>query len=534
MHADRVELLLFREDGLDRPSFRFTLDPLIHRSGSTWHCRLSAAVVDGAKYYGYVIHGPRADAAAGSHAFDPEKLLLDPYARSVFFPPAFDREAARLPGSNFGKAPLALLDECRCAFEWKGPPRVSRDQDLIIYEMHVRGFTRHESSGIESERRGTFAGVIEKIPYLRELGVTALELMPVHQFDPQEGNYWGYMPLNFFAPHHAYATNPQDCVQRSEFRQMVQALHDAGIQVILDVVFNHTCEGNATGPTYCYKGIDNETYYLTTPGEEPYLNFSGCGNTLRTRHPTVRRLIVDSLRRWATEMRVDGFRFDLASIFARDSEGTLAPDDPPVIAEIEGDPALTDLHLIAEPWDAAGAFQLGRDFPGVLWMQWNACYRDTLQRFMRGDGGLVGELMTRLYGSSELFPDDAPIACRPYQSVNYVSSHDGSTMYDLVSYSRRHNEANGHGNVDGPSEFSRNCGREGEEGVPEETIRLRKRLVKNFVCLLMLSNGTPMFRMGDEFLQTQGGNSNPYNQDNETSWLDWRRLERHRDVFRFF
>jgi isoamylase len=300
-------------------------------------------------------------------------------------------------------------------------------------------------------------------------------------------------------------------------------------------VFNHTCEGNANGPTYSFKGIDNATYYLTTNNlQDPYLNYSGCGNTLQTSHAAVRQLIVDSLRYWAVEMHVDGFRFDLASVFTRNSDGSVNLHDPPIFAEIADDPALAGVRLIAEPWDAGGAFLLGLDFPGTLWMQWNSHYRETLQRFVRGDAGLVDELMTRLYGSSDLFPDDQAHAMRPYQSVNYITSHDGFTLYDLVSYNRRHNEANGHDNADGASDFSHNCGVEGDSSVPAEVLRLRKQQVKNYVCLLMLSNGTPMFRMGDEFLQTQGGNNNPYNQDNETSWLDWDRLERHPDVFRFF
>jgi glycogen operon protein len=433
------------------------------------------------------------------------------------------------------KAPLGLLDECQCPFDWNSDRHLRHEAVLIIYEMHVRGFTHHPSSGLPASQRGTFEGVIAKIPHLLELGVTAVELMPVFQFDPQEGDYWGYMPLNFFAPHHAYSAAPQECAQKSEFRRMVQALHAAGIEVILDVVFNHTCEGDTNGPTYSLKGIDNSTYYLVVENSQnPYLNFSGCGNTLHTYHPAVRRLIVDSLRYWAAEMHVDGFRFDLASVFTRNSDGSVNVQESPIFAEIAGDPALADVRLIAEPWDAGGTFQLGQRFPGTLWMQWNSHYRDTLQRFVRGDAGIVGDLMTRLYGSSDLFPDDQANALRPYQSVNYITSHDGFTLYDLVSYDRRHNEANGHDNADGANDFSHNYGVEGDAAVCAEVIRLRKKQVKNFVCLLMLSNGTPMFRMGDEFLHTQRGNNNPYNQDNETSWLDWRRLEQHQDIFRFF
>lgn len=535
MHAQSVELLLFREDDLEQPACVHSFDPLRNKSGGVWHCRIPVSATNDAKFYAYRVCGLENPAGDARHAFDGDKVLLDPYARSVYFPANFDRSAAQRPGSNLGKAPLGLLVECQCEFEWNDDIRIRHEADLIIYEMHVRGFTRHPSSGVPADQRGTFQGVIAKIPHLVELGVTAVELMPVFQFDPQEGNYWGYMPLNFFAPHHAYSISPDHCAQRSDFRRMVQTLHAAGIEVILDVVFNHTCEGDINGPTYSFKGIDNSTYYfIGEHSQDRYRNFSGCGNTLHTSNVAVRRLIVDSLRYWATEMHVDGFRFDLASVFTRNSDGSINLDDPPIFAEIAGDPALADVRLIAEPWDAGGTFLLGRRFPGTLWMQWNSHYRDTLQRFVRGDANLVGELMTRLYGSSDLFPDDHANALRPYQSVNYITSHDGFTLYDLVSYNRRHNETNGHENADGANDFSHNCGVEGDNNVSAEALRLRKQQVKNFVCLLMLSNGTPMFRMGDEFLHTQGGNNNPYNQDNETSWLDWRRLEEYQDVFRFF
>lgn len=534
-HAQTVELLFFQQDNCDRPTFAFQFDALRNKSGPVWHCHIPVSDVNDARYYAYRIGGPNNHDESTLHAFDQNKILLDPYARTVYFPPAFDRSAAMRSGSNMGQAPVALLDECQCRFEWDDDKHVRRESDLIIYEMHVRGFTQDCSSGLPPERRGTFQGVIDKIPYLSELGVTAVELMPVFQFDPQDGNYWGYMPLTFFAPHHGYAMSADSCAQRSEFRRMVQALHAAGIEVILDVVFNHSCEGNSDGPTYSFKGIDNATYYLLSEDSgDGYVNFSGCGNTLRTANAPVRQLVVDSLRYWATEMHVDGFRFDLASVFTRNSDGAVNFEDPPIFAEIAGDPELADVRLIAEPWDAGGAFLLGQQFPGNLWMQWNSRYRDSIQRFVRGDPGLVGELMTRLYGSCDLFPDDLFHSLRPRQSLNYVTSHDGSTMYDLVAYDHHHNEANGHGNSDGATEFGHNCGVEGDIDVRSDVMRLRKQRVKNFCCLLMLSNGTPMFRMGDEFLQTQGGNNNPYNQDNETSWLDWGRFDQHHDVFRFF
>lgn len=533
-HAAAVDVLFFDEGDFDAPSFCLQLDPLRNKSGRIWHCRVSVEEVREAAYYGYRVSGPTQQSADELHSFDCEKLLLDPYAKSVFFPPEFDRSTAQRPGSNMGRAPLALLDECQCPFAWNTEQRVRHESDLIIYELHVRGFTQNPNSDVRNEHRGTFQGVIEKIPYLLDLGITAIELMPVFQFDPQEGNYWGYMPLSFFAPHHGYSKDPDSCAQRTEFRRMVQALHHAGIEVILDVVFNHTCEGDERGPTYHLKGIDNSTYYMVMPGRQPtYANFSGCGNTLHTANPAVRRLIIDSLKYWVSEMHVDGFRFDLASVFTRNSDGSLNLEDPPIFGEIAADPELVDVRLIAEPWDAGDGFLLGERFPGALWMQWNSRYRETLQRFVRGDTGLVGDLMTRLYGSSDLFPDDVTHACRPFQSVNYVVAHDGFTLYDLVSYDRRHNEVNGHQNTDGANDFSWNCGVEGDVDVPDEVMQLRKRQVKNLFCLLMLSNGTPMFRMGDEFLQTQYGNNNPYREDSETTWLNWSRLDRHAEIHRF-
>ncbi len=408
--------------------------------------------------------------------------------------------------------------------------------DTIIYELHVRGFTMNANSGVATERRGTFSGIVDKIPYLKDLGVTAVELMPVFQFDPDAGNYWGYMPLNFFSPHHGYASRASDCDQHNEFRAMVRALHEADIEVILDVVYNHTAEGDQHGPIYSYKGIDNSTYYLMTGrGNDPYENFSGTGNTLHCSNRYVRKMIVDSLRYWAKEMHIDGFRFDLALVMARNDDGSLNLEEPPLFGDILLDPGLEHKRLIAEPWDAAGAYQLGQSFPARRWFQWNGRFRDEIRRFVRGDGGLVPALMQRLYGSDDLFPDDRPHAFHPYQSVNFVTSHDGFTLYDLVSYNRKRNQANGNNDTDGADEnFSWDCGWEGDAGVPNEVVALRRRQAKNFCCLLLLANGTPMLRAGDEFMQTQAGNNNPYNQDNATSWLDWDRVDEHREVQRFF
>lgn len=534
-HATHVRLVLFRETEFDTPDSFVDFDYLSNKSGPVWHCRISLAEIGTAKFYGYQVSGPAPAEGFLYHCFDSEKLLLDPYASAVFFPPGFDRSAASEPGCNIGRAPLGVLPHLYCTYDWQGQCKPRHDHDLVIYEMHVKGFTANDNSAIDADRRGTFGGVIDKIPYLVELGVTAVELMPVFQFDPQEENYWGYMPLNFFAPHSEYCVGASKCQQLDEFRSMVRLLHDAGIEVILDVVFNHTCEQGLSGPTYSLKGIDSSTYYMIDPAaDNPFVNYSGTGNTLHTVNAATRQLVIDSLRYWVEEMQVDGFRFDLASIFTRYPDGRINTEDPPIFSQIAAEDDLAGVRLIAEPWDAVGTRQLGRKFPGHLWMQWNADYRDSVQRFVRGDEAMVPELMTRVYGSSDHFPDDRIHAFRPRQSINYVTCHDGMTLYDLASYNTKNNWANGHDNQDGPVEYRWNCGWEGDEGVPDEVIQLRKQQIKNHFAILMLSNGTPMFRMGDEFMQTQQGNNNPYNQDNETTWLDWSRLERHSDMFRFF
>ena len=534
-HAENVRLVLYSDSDLIHPLVDYLFDYRINKSGPIWHCRINADDANDAAYYGYRVDGPAPESGYNWHSFDSEKILLDPNARSVFFPNGFRREAARQPGSNAGQAPLGVLPTQLCGFDWQDDHQPRHGNDLVIYEMHVRGFTQHSSSGVSDLHRGTFLGIVDKIPYLKELGITAVELMPVFQFDPDANDYWGYMPLNFFSPHHAYATQPGACQQQHEFRTMVRQLHSAGIEVILDVVYNHTCEGDHNGPTYSYKGIDSSTAYMMTGNpDSPFANHSGTGNTLHTANRAIRRHIVDSLRFWDAEMHVDGFRFDLASVFTRNSDGSINLNDPPIINEIGTNAQLADNRLIAEPWDADDQFQLGQKFPGQRWMQWNAHYRDTLQRFVRGDRELVGDVMRRLYGSDDLFPDDRMHAYQPTLSVNYITSHDGFTLYDIVTYSQKRNWANGHQNTDGANESCWNCGWEGDDEVPQEVIQLRKQQVKNFITLLMLSNGTPMFRMGDEFLQTQYGNNNPYNQDNETSWLNWDRLNKNKDMFRFF
>ena len=485
-----------------------------------------------ARYYGYSVSG---QAVAGLRGFDHEKVLLDPYAKRVFFPPGFDRKRAMKPGPNDEKAPLGVLPRQQVAFDWAGdlPPRP--ESDAIIYELHVKGFTRNPNSGVHPSRAGTYAGLIEKIPYLKDLGITVVELMPIFQRDPHEGDYWGYMPLNFFAPHAQYASSVDDDGQHLEFKNMVKAFHKAGIAVVLDVVYNHTCEGDHLGPTYSFKGFDASGYYmLSSDPTSPYANYSGTGNTLNFSQPHVRKMVMDSLRYWKNEMHIDGFRFDLASVFSRNADGSLNWGDAPIFSEIAADPELGRLALIAEPWDVGG-YQLGRGFPGTTWLQWNARYRDDIRRFVRGDAGMVPDLMRRIYGSDDLFPDSREHAYHAFQTVNYIDCHDGFTLYDLVSYNQKHNWKNGHDNQDGmDANYSWNCGHEGDESAPAEVLALRRKQAKNFFCLLMLSNGIPMFRAGDEFLNTQLGNNNPYNQDNEISWLDWSQLKANQDIFRFF
>jgi glycogen operon protein len=531
--AEEVTLLCYKDVDLVRPVFTYRFNHLRNKSGRIWHCRVPQEQLRGARYYAYSVSGLNLQAGRDWHSFDREKVLLDPYAKSVYFPPAFDRAAACRPGSNAGQAPLGMLVADAERFDWGDDRRPRHQSDAVIYELHVGAFTKNPNSAVSPGSRGTYSGVIEKIPYLQELGVTVVELMPVFQFDPQEGSCWGYMPLNFFAPHHGYASNRDRCDQHNEFRAMVKALHAADIEVILDVVYNHTAEGDERGAVYSYKGIDNSTYYLMSGRPDaPYANYSGTGNTLRCSNPCVRKLVIDSAHFWIEEMHVDGLRFDLASALVRSDDGSLNSEEP---LDIVSRADRMDVRFIAEPWDAAGAYQLGRAFPAKACLQWNGRFRDDIRRFVRGDPGFIGALMQRLYGSDDLFPDDRPNAFHPHQSVNYITSHDGFTLYDLVSYDRKHNEANGHDNTDGPDEnFSWNCGWEGDDGVPAHVLELRKRQAKNFCCLLMLANGTPMFRAGDEFLQTQGGNNNPYNQDNGTSWLDWERLRLNQDVFRFF
>ena len=529
-HADSVTLLFYAPPELLNPAFIYRFNFLRNKSGRIWHCRIPIRDIGEYCYYAYSVTG---EDPPGVHGFDPQKVLLDPYAKAVFFPPQFDRTLAMREGSNAGRAPLGVLTDHRPQFDWGKSRPPNHEADAIVYELHVRGFTKNPNSGVDATRAGTYAGLVDKIPYLKDLGVTVVELMPIFQRDPQEGDYWGYMPLNFFAPHAQYASNQSE--EHIEFKKMVKAFHEAEIGIVLDVVYNHTCEGDHRGPIYSYKGLGSASYYMmTSDPANPYANYSGTGNTLNFGRGHVRKMVMDSLRYWKKQMHIDGFRFDLASVFSRNADGSLNWGHAPIFAEIAADPELGLLRLIAEPWDT-GAYQLGRGFPGITWLQWNGRFRDDVRRFVKGDAGMVPDLMRRIYGSDDLFPDDLDDAYHAYQSINYLTSHDGFTLYDLVAYNEKHNLANGQNNQDGMNQnYSWNCGYEGDTGAPAEVLALRRRQVKNFFCLLMLSNGIPMFRAGDEFLNTQFGNNNPYNQDNMTGWLDWSQLESNQDIFRFF
>jgi glycogen operon protein len=465
--------------------------------------------------------------------FDPTKVLLDPYGRAVVVPKNYNRDAARLETDDAATAMKSVVADVS-AYDWEGdaPPQRPSSQ-TIIYEMHVRGFTRHPSSGISEQTRGTYAGVIEKIPYLQQLGITAVELLPVFQFDAQDAppglvNYWGYAPVSFFAPHQGYSSRRDPLAPVNEFRDMVKALHRAGIEVVLDVVFNHTAEGDHRGPTLSFRGLDNPTYYILENDRSRYANYSGTGNTLNANHPIVRRLILDSLRYWVEAMHVDGFRFDLASILERDESGNVMPN-PPVLWDIESDPALAGTKLVAEAWDAAGLYQVG-SFIGDSWKEWNGRFRDDVRSFFRGEDGSVERFADRLIGSPSLYGHKQREA---EESVNFVTSHDGFTLNDLVSYDGKHNEANQEDNRDGADDNrSWNCGVEGPTGDPAVE-KLRTRQVKNFFTVTILSAGIPMILMGDEVRRTQGGNNNAYCQDNETTWFDWTLLANRADLHRF-
>jgi len=528
-HATGIELLLFDRADDARPARVIRIDPATNRTYHYWHMFVPG--LKAGQIYGYRVSG--AFDPANGMRFNPLKILLDPYGLAVAVPQTYSREAARIEGDNTASAMKSVVVD-PSAYHWEGDTPLQRHSSrTIIYEMHVRGFTRHRSSGVGKHKQGTYAGLIEKIPYLQELGVTAVELMPVFQFDPQDAppglvNYWGYAPVSFFAVHQAYSSRRDLLGPLDEFRDMVKALHRAGIEVILDVVFNHTAEGDHAGPTLSFRGLDNSTYYILERDHSRYGDYSGTGNTLNANHPIVRRMIIDSLRYWVEQMHVDGFRFDLAAILQRDEVGQPIKN-PPVLWDIESDPALAGTKIIAEAWDAAGLYQVG-SFLGDSWKEWNGRFRDDVRSFFRGQEDFVGPFADRLLGSPAIYGHEER---EVEQSVNYVTCHDGFTLNDLVSYNRKHNEANGEANRDGSDDNrSWNCGVDGpsDDCAVEET---RNRQVKNFLTVTMLAAGIPMILMGDEVRRTQFGNNNAYCQDNETSWFDWRILAKHADVHRF-
>jgi glycogen operon protein len=532
-HGATVHLVLQTVDSDDILA-EIELDPRMNRTGDLWHIQ----VYDMPKIFRY---GWRVDGPEGcGHRFDPSLILLDPSCTAVADGVHWGCNGHYFNGVNQARGTHRRSLYVRRSFDWREDyPLVTPMEDSVIYELHVRGFTMHPSAMVA--KPGTFAGLIEKIGYLKQLGITAVELLPVFEFDeddcvfinPGSGqclkNFWGYNSIAFAAPKAAYAANGPEHGQTSEFRDMVRAFHTAGIEVILDVVFNHTGEGDDRGRTYSFRGLDNELYYLLGPGGK-YLNFSGCGNTVNCNHPIVRDSILNCLRFWIGEMHVDGLRFDLASVFGRDRKGNVIVD-PPIVEMISEDGLLRDTKLIAEPWDAAGLYQVG-SFPGTggRWSEWNGRYRDDVRRFWRGDPGMSGALATRICGSSDLYERSGR---SPKHSLNFITCHDGFTLWDLVSYNQKHNDANGEANRDGMDEnFSWNCGAEGSTQ-DADILRLRKRQAKNLLTTLMISQGVPMILGGDEFLRTQKGNNNAWCQDNEVSWVDWRLKDANADFFRF-
>jgi glycogen operon protein len=526
-HGTAVWLVLESLDGGERLG-ELALDPWRNRTGYHWH--IQVAGLPPAFRYGWRVAGPQ----DGGHRFNPDSILFDPSATALSDGAVWGQSVETARSSTVRRSLFI-----RRPFDWGDdtPPRTPME-DSIIYELHVRGFTCHPSSGVAHP--GTFAGLAEKIPYLKDLGVTAVELLPIHEFDendcpftnPRTGerlrNFWGYNSIAFAAPKASYASTGREHGQVNEFREMVRAFHAAGIEVFLDVVFNHTGEGDERGRTYSFRGLDNELYYMLGRGGR-YLNYSGCGNSVSCNHPVVRQQLMTCLRFWVADMHVDGLRFDLASVMGRDYQGNVLVE-PPVVEEIAEDSVLADVKLIAEPWDAAGLYQVGR-FPfGRRWSEWNGRYRDDVRRFWTGAAGLTGALASRLCGSADLYEASGR---RPRHSVNFVTCHDGFTLADLVAYNQKHNEANGEGNRDGSNDnHSWNCGAEGPTDDPKVQ-GLRRRQAKNVLATLLLSQGVPMLLAGDEFLRTQGGNNNAWCQDNPISWVDWRLAETNADFLRF-
>jgi glycogen operon protein len=546
-HATRVRLEFYQNPD-DRSAIKIiALDPVRHRTGDVWHVWVRG--IPPGQLYGYRIEGPYLPQEG--HRFNPYKLLLDPFARAIAGVEDWDFSAARGYDSSSSQKDLSIstMDDAgttpKCIFthddfDWEmdSPPKHSAS-DTVIYETHVRGFTIHSSSGVA--HAGTYIGLIEKIPYLQDLGVTAIELMPVLEFNENESsrinpitgeklkNYWGYNPAAFFAPKQSYSTGGVPGQQTVEFREMVKAFHRAGIEVILDLVLNHTAEGNETGPTICLRGVENSIFYmLQENGRRYYKDFTGVGNTLNANHPVVRQFVISVLRYWAMHMHVDGFRFDLASVLGRDQHGSMLPNAP-LLDLIAEDPILRDIKLIAEAWDAGGAYQVG-SFSTRRWREWNGRFRDDVRRFWIGDAGMTGLFASRICGSSDLYQGSGK---GPGSSLNFVTSHDGFTLNDLVSYTQKHNGENGDSSRDGTdANYSDNCGVEGPSDDPAVE-GMRNRLIKNLLLTLFISRGVPMLLGGDEFRRTQRGNNNAYCQDNETSWFDWTLLEKHKEIHRF-
>ncbi len=545
-HASHVWLELFDHPEDATAARAIELDPKHNRTGDVWHIWVEG--IRPGQLYAYRVDGPYQPEEG--HRFNFNKLLLDPYATAISPLPDWDFGLARGYDLSSNEQDLVCsnVDDAgtmpKCVFTHEHFHWFS-DQPLrhpwsktIIYETHVRGFTIHPNSGVAHP--GTYRGLIEKIPYFKELGVTAVELMPVQEFNeyqvkginPQTGqalgNYWGYDPVAFFAPKASYSSSGGLGQQKLEFKEMVRAVHQAGIEVILDVVFNHTAEGTELGPTLCFRGIENTIFYMLASDKRHYMNFTGTGNTINANHPVVRDYILTALRYWVVEMHVDGFRFDLAAVLGRGSSGKLLANAP-LLERIAEDPILRDVKIIAEAWDAAGAYEVG-SFSEKRWAEWNGRYRDDVRRFWRGDDGMLGLFASRICGSADIYTTSGK---GPEGSINFVTCHDGFTLNDLVSYRDKHNEANGENNHDGTDfNFSTNYGIEGESADPTlET--LRKRQIKNFLLTLLISRGIPMILGGDEFRRTQGGNNNAYCQDNATSWYDWSLLEQNKEIHRF-
>jgi glycogen operon protein len=544
--ASRVRLELFALPEDSTPARVIDLNPARNRTGDVWH--VWVAGISPGQLYAYRVDGPYQPREG--QRFNFHKLLIDPFATAISPVPLWDFESARGYDPSAAEPDLVLskLDNSgtmpKCvfvneSFEWDGdqPPRHSWS-DTVIYETHVRGFTIHPRSGVDHP--GTYRGLIEKIPYLKTLGVTAVELMPVQEFNgtstgrwnPKTGqplrNYWGYDPVVFFAPKASYSSSGGLGQQKLEFKQMVRAFHIAGIEVILDVVFNHTAEGDELGPTLCFRGMDNAIFYTLEDDRRYYKDYTGTGNTVNANHPVVRDHILAALRYWMVEMHVDGFRFDLASVLGRDGTGKLLANAP-LLTRIAEDPILRDVKIIAEAWDAAGAYEVG-SFSERRWAEWNGRYRDDVRRFWRGDDGMLGWFASRICGSADIY---AKSGKGPEASINFVTCHDGFTLNDLVSYGHKHNAANGENGRDGTNEnFSDNYGFEGPTD-DAHTESIRKRQIKNFLLTLLVSRGVPMLLGGDELRRTQGGNNNAYCQDNETSWIDWTDLEKHQEIYRF-